>query len=226
MSEPVLEFRSVVLPPVEGEARLAPMSFALAPGQLGWISLSRTHALLPWADTACGIAEPLEGEVLFLGRPWLRYGAFGEAAARGLIGQVFSGPAWISNLDLDENIVLASVHQGRRDRGACVAESTALAASLGLAPLPAKRPAALTPRESHLGQWTRALLGRKDLILLEGPAGTLSPKDLKRCASALALCLEQGTAALVLDRPDRTEWLRDLPLAFTIKPQDVLAETP
>lgn len=224
MSDPVLEFRSTVLPPLDLPGG-HPLSFSLRPGELGLILLPNALPAQWVADAACGLARPVAGEVVFLGKNWARMGASEESRHRGAIGRIFEGRAWMSNLDLDENIVLAAVHRGG-DRGACLGEATELGARIGLPSLPAGRPSWISPRESLLSQWTRALLGIKTLLVLERPCRGLDARDAARCAALLAERLTDGAAALVLESADRPAWLRNLPVSFTLSSQDVQPETP
>ena len=224
MSDALLEFRSAALP-LPDLSRTRPLSFALRPGEVGLVSLPDEVFGLPIADAACGLVSPASGEVHFRGSDWARMGASEESRQRGAIGRVFEGRAWMSNLDLDENIVLASVHQGR-SRVECLREAAELAAKLGLAAIPAKRPSWITPRESLLAQWTRALLGGKPLLVLELPTRAIDAREAARCAAVLAERLKAGAAALVVESSDHLAWLRNLPVSFTLTAQDVQPEIP
>lgn len=224
MSDALLEFRSVRLP-LPDLSRTRPLSFTLRPGELGLVSLPDEVSGLPIADAACGLVSPADGEVHFRGSDWARMGASEESRQRGVIGRVFEGRAWMSNLDLDENIVLSAVHRGG-ERAACLREASELAAKLGLASVPAKRPSWITPRESLLAQWTRALLGNKPLLVLELPTRAIDHREADRCAAVLAERLAAGTAALLVESSDHLAWLRNLPVSFTLSAQDVQPETP
>ena len=224
MSDALLEFRSAALA-LPDLSLTRPLSFALRPGELGLVSLPDEVSGLPIADAACGLVSPASGEVLFRGSDWARMGASEESRRRGVIGRVFEGRAWMSNLDLDENIVLASVHQGR-GRAECLREAAELAEKIGMAVIPAKRPSWITPRESLLAQWTRALMGDKPLLVLELPTRAIDPREASRCAEVLAGRLAAGAAALVVESSDHLAWLRNLPVSFTLSAQDVQPETP
>ncbi len=221
MSKPLLEFRGVALPLGEGSERSPPLSFVLPPGGLVWVRLPRGMPVPPILDVACGLIGTGEGSVLFQGLPWPEMSTEAADSQRGRMGRIFGGKAWMSNLDVDENIVLASIHHGLFSRAEALAAATGLARQLGLDPLPPCRPAALEARESQLGQWTRALLGRKDLFLLERPSRALDAEDLRRCVSLLSQRLAEGAAALVVEPIEYGEWLIPLSPSLTIHANDL-----
>ena len=225
MSEPVLEIRAASLPLSDGTAT-TPVSFQLRPGEVGAVMLPEEVTGLPLADAASGLVAPVAGEVLFQGASWARLGPTAESATRGRIGRIFEGRAWMSNLDLDENIVLSLVHQGKRNRAGWLKEARELAEEVGLGVIPDKRPAWITPRESLLAQWVRALLGDKPLLVLELPVRALDADDIGLCTAALNRRLARGAAALVAGSIERSSWLRNLPVSLTMHAKDFIPETP
>src|SRR5690242_13519249 len=86
------------------------VSLALRGGEVVTILLDPIRFRTPLADVACGTAEIQSGEASFLGRPWRQYYASSAARHRGMIGRVFSTHPWVSNLDVDENILLPHLH--------------------------------------------------------------------------------------------------------------------
>src|SRR5438552_14935358 len=91
------------------------VSLTLNAGDLALVLLERPNFHTPLADTAGGLVRPDEGKVLFLGRDFYRLLLPSRAAAlRGQIGRVFDGRAWVSNLDVDENVLLPHLHLGSR----------------------------------------------------------------------------------------------------------------
>ena len=106
----------------------------------------------------------------YQGRDWLERSPDEAAQERGRIGRVFESGGWISNLDLDENITLATRYHEWRSPGEALAEAETLARALGQADLLRARPALISRNELRRSQWIRALLGSPALLLMERPA--------------------------------------------------------
>jgi len=145
------------------------VSFALAPGQWAWWPAADADAMTRIADGLCGLAASPVGEVRFNGRSWADAGPAEQALMRSKIGRVFAATAWVANLDVDENIVLAGLYHGDRSLEELLAEATCWARRFGLSELPAGRPARVSTRDLQRCQWIRALLNRPRLLLLEAP---------------------------------------------------------
>src|SRR4051794_36602440 len=97
------------------------VSLRLGAGELALVRLERGAVRLPLADAAGGLAELHDGTVWFLGREWPSVPPVEAAALRGRIGRVFDavgvgavGTGWVSNLDVDENVMLSQRHHTRR----------------------------------------------------------------------------------------------------------------
>lgn len=173
-------------------------SFELHPGELLWLGLEDPADMPVLADLAEGLEEPDAGTVCFDGRDWTGLPASAALAARGTIGRLHSAAAWLSNLDLDENILLAALHHGRRTAPDLRDEAAAWAAHFGLAQLPHARPAWATARERHLCQWIRALLGPPALLMVEDPGAKIARALSAAEAAAVARLRAGGTAVLWL----------------------------
>src|SRR5688500_17693720 len=116
------------------------VTLRLGPGELALVRLERGHPRLPLADAAEGLVEPAEGSASFLGKDWRSVSPDESSALRGRIGRVFDGQAWVSNLDVDENVVLAQHHHTRRKPAEVADEAAKLARQFGLPGLPSGRP--------------------------------------------------------------------------------------
>lgn len=202
-ADPILELAGVVLPDAHGGAApLAPFDLRLAPGEI-----ARVAAPAAWgpllADLVCGIRRPLAGTVRFADVDWAAAGPREAGRMRHRIGRVFAGAAWMSNLDVDENIILGARHySGRRDAD-LLAAAKAGALQMGLPDVPAGRPAWADRRDLQLAQWIRAGLDAPALLLVEDPAEDLQPGDAPLVRAAVARAVEAGAAALaiVADEP-------------------------
>jgi phospholipid/cholesterol/gamma-HCH transport system ATP-binding protein len=204
----ILEFKSVT---IEDEAHvydvgLREVSLALRPGDLALVMLQRPWFRVPLADAAQGLAEPDRGQVLYKGRDWRSTLATRAARQRYRTGRVFEGHSWISNLDVDENVLLPSHHHASRSEEQLRSEADSLARRFGLADgLPRVRPAKATAEELRRSACVRAFLGEPELLLLERPAQTIHDAVRQPLIDAIAAARARGVAVL---------WLTSLAEAF------------
>ncbi len=118
---------------------------------------------------ACGLDRPPHGTVRYHGHEWERMTPAEAERCRGTIGRVFSGTAWISNLNVGENVLLATLHHTRRPVAELRTEAERLSRAFGLDALPDIRPARVAARDLQRAQWVRAWLNQPDLLILELP---------------------------------------------------------
>ena len=162
----LLEFSDVSR---EVEAGWSRCTLAVPAGALALLEVEPGAGGAAWADLASGLLAPDRGSVLFKGSDWASLEAGPAALARARIGRVFSGTAWISNLDVDENITLPLRYHGLMSDEESLREAGRLANRLGLPSLPSGRPAHASRAELRVAEWVRALLGPRDLVILEDP---------------------------------------------------------
>ena len=155
------------------------------------------------ADVAIGLVAPDSGQVCFEGQCWESRPPEAHADARARIRRVFSHKGWISNLDIDENMILARYHHGDANEEELREACKAVADEIGLSVL-SGRPEAFHTRQLQPLQWIRALVGESDLLvvghrreLINSDCGTLLAKALNRR-------IESGLSVLWLgsDLPD------------------------
>src|SRR4051794_36234792 len=107
----ILEFDHATAEPDPGyDAGLFDATFTLTTGALTLIRLEREAVRLPLGDAACGAVELEHGAVRFMGSDWRKMPFHQAIQCRGKIGRTFEGHAWVSNLDVDENVILAQRH--------------------------------------------------------------------------------------------------------------------
>jgi ABC-type lipoprotein export system ATPase subunit len=172
------------------------VDLTLTQGECLLIKAERQSRNLPLADLAEGLLLPDAGTVFFCGNDWNRISPDQGAGLRGRIGRVFEGQAWVSNLDVDENITLRLRHHDRRPVEAIEEEAQALAERLGLGELPRKRPAWVSRYNLQRAQWVRALLGTPDMLLLCYPELHVPETDANRLAAVLMEYCEGGGAVV------------------------------
>ena len=200
----ILVFEDVTLPATEAyEHVVSGLSFTLGPGEAWLVEVEDDLSCPPIADAAMGLLQPEAGTVRFLEREWTERAPDEVAAARSRIGRVFESRAWVSNLDVDENVTLARRHHGDASDEAVYAEARALADRFNGMTLPASRPAVTGRHDLVIAQWVRALLGDPVLLLLERPTSDVSADDGARLIEAVRERLAAGGAALWLTGDNR-----------------------
>jgi phospholipid/cholesterol/gamma-HCH transport system ATP-binding protein len=183
------------------------VSLRLGAGELALVRLERGVVRLPLADAAEGLAEHYDGTATFLGRDWRSVPAGEGAALRGRIGRVFDavGAGWVSNLDVDENVMLAQRHHTRRPSSEIEAEAAKLARMFGLPGLPRGRPSQTRVPDLQRAACVRAFIGTPDLILLERPAQGVYPEIMPPLINAVRSARSRGAAVV---------WLTDTPAVW------------
>ncbi len=199
--QPVLSFDAVSA--AEGANEVRDLSLLLLPGERVLIEAGEELRQL-LADLAGGLEAPDHGEVLFAGESWHRLSATAQSRLRRRIGWIFPEPAWLYNLDIDENISLSERFHGDRPPAEIDEEAEALARSLGLRGLPRMRPAWASARERIVSQWVRALLGGPALLVADSGAEEASDPDFAPLWSELDARREQGLAVLWLSHRNPT----------------------
>jgi phospholipid/cholesterol/gamma-HCH transport system ATP-binding protein len=186
-------------------------SFCLAPGDVLLVRLASDRDLPPVVDMALGLLEPSCGTVRFMGRKWSEMDAFEAAARRGQVGSVFERPAWISSLNVSENVMLRERHHTRRHDAEIVREAEGLAALAGLGELSALRPDAMQHRQRRVYEWVRACMGAPKLLLLACPERGAPTAALTRLVDLVKQAASRGAAVV---------WLTDEAAVWTHKGLD------
>lgn len=202
---PVLEFDCACLDsPDYEEDRLEGVSLALAPGTCVLVQEPSPREYLPLADAACGLMDPCRGEVRIGGEPWSQLGPAAQAARRGRIGRVFPFAAWVKNLPVLDNVVLAQMHHSRRRPEELEAEAESLARRLGLEHLPSGRVAWVRRHELRVAEWVRAFMGGPELVILENPEREAWPEHVPKLIEVVGDACRRGLAVLWITDSFRT----------------------
>lgn len=193
----ILTFDQVTLgaqPPYE--IGLKDVSFSLGRGDLMTIRIEEILSELPLADVAQGLVDPEAGSVQFLGDDWRIMTPDRAARCRGKIGRVFEAHAWISNLDVDENVTLSQRHHTNRPEREILEEAQALAVQFGLKELSRSRPAVVRHSDLRRAEWVRAFIGSPPLILLESPKKDVAAEALPNLMEAVKAARARGAAVI------------------------------
>jgi len=196
-NDPVLAFDNVTVKEKRGRVRgLCGASFAIHRGELMLVRLAEDAHAAPLADAAQGLGEIEEGSVRFLGQPWQTLAPDAAAALRGKTGRVFESRAWLSNLDLDENVFLAESHHSRRPLTEIKAEALKLAGDFGLSGLGETRCHNVLPPDLRRAEWVRAFLGNPSLLILERPTRDVASHMTAPLEEAVSAACKRGAAVL------------------------------
>lgn len=196
-SSPVLEFDGVSLPHTwPYDTALDDVRFAIHPGELMLITLAPGRVRSPFADLAQGLIDPHLGQVRIAGRSWTEMTIPQMARHRSRGGRVFDVGGWVSNLNVDENVLLAQRHHRTAPAAQLRRQADELARSFGMDGVPTRRPAEASQNELRLSQWVRAFLGDMHLLVLERPARDVQPEAIEPFLRSLRAAREKGTAVL------------------------------
>ncbi len=169
-------------------------SFELPPGQWARVDAGSPSRLDVLGDVFSGLLGPRAGRVVFQGTDWAAAGPHAAVQLRAHIGRVFYSAAWLANLDVDENVLLAALYHTPRPEAEWQAEALAWARRFGMHALPTTRPAVTPVADLQRAQWVRALLMRPALLVLEEPDRDVPPSSAAAFWSAVAELLSAGSA--------------------------------
>lgn len=196
-SPAILKFNEVTIESsTRYETGLWNSSFEFNQGELLLVRIERENERLPLADATEGLVSPTQGSVMFLGEDWQRMSADHAAAQRGKIGRLFEDEGWISDLDVDQNIMLAQRHHTQRSEKDIMEEALDLARVFGLPGLPRGRPGSMRRWDLRKAACIRAFLGRPTFIILEQPERGVYADLMAPLVNAVQSARKRGTAVL------------------------------
>lgn len=171
-------------------------SFELNPGELLLLRMERENERLPLADATEGLIPPAQGTVCFFGEDWQEMSADHAASRRGKIGRLFEGEGWISDLEVDQNILLSQRHHTSRSESEILDEALKLALVFGLPGLPRGLPGNTRRWDLRKAACIRAFLGQPDLIILEQPVRGVYADLMAPLVHAVQTARARGAAVL------------------------------
>ena len=196
-SAPILKFSGVTVESSPHyETELWNISFTLNPGDLLLVRIERENERLPLADACEGLVGPGPGSVMFLGQDWQRMSADHAAAQRGKIGRLFEDEGWVSDLGVDQNIMLSQRHHTRRSEEEILDEALKFARMFGLPGLPRGRPGSVRRPDLRKAACIRAFLGQPAFIILEQPVRGVYADLMAPLVNAVVSARKRGSAVL------------------------------
>ena len=192
----ILEFREACLQADVDAAPCRDVSLVLGAGEAVLVSTEVRGGGTPLCDAAQGLLTPIRGEVMFAGRSWEESPPARVSVLRAKIGRVFCDPSWVSNLNVYDNIVLATRHHTRTREPAIRVSVERLAKVCGLQGIPAGRANTVPSGMLQRLQWVRAFLGQPELVLLEEPMAGVPPEAMERLKEVIRHARSEGTAVV------------------------------
>jgi phospholipid/cholesterol/gamma-HCH transport system ATP-binding protein len=176
----------------------APITLTLPPGGFAVVDLREGRRCTTFADAVAGLAAPSAGAIQFQGRDWGEVAPEHAAAMRGRIGRLFTRDAWLPEIGIEENILLAPLFHTRRPLRAVRDEAARLAVAFGLPGLPLGRPASLSADDRHRAGLIRAFVNTPDLVVLEEPTAREAEALLPALMAAIRAVRDRAGAVLWL----------------------------
>jgi len=171
-------------------------SFELNQGELLLVRIERENERLPLADATEGLVPPTQGSVMFLGQDWQRMSADLASAQRGRIGRLFEDEGWISDLEVDQNIMLSQRHHTARSEEDIMDEALKWARVFGLPGLPRGRAGSMRRWDLRKAACMRAFLGQPAFIILEQPVRGVYADLMAPLLNATNSARKRGAAVL------------------------------
>ena len=192
--EVILELERVQFDTVETDRFV---DLALRTGEMAFLCGNSVYQVI------LGLREPADGRIRFRGRRWEDCSVRETEILRRRIGVVVNpdsprSASWISNLDIDEGVILGASFEPGRSQLSLRKRAKELALAFGLAEgIPTTRSAQTAPRDLIRSQWIRALLpSRLDFLILENPLDTAPAKSVAPFIDEVKRAMAEGTSVL------------------------------
>lgn len=197
-SKVVLEFKDVDLAESRFSRAFQAVSFRILEGELVHVQVDRLGAAPGLASASLGLIAPVRGQIAFEQADWRTMSDEARQNARRQTGRVFSREAWISNLNILENVILSQRYHALTNYGESVSNADAVAVRLGLSKTPRERANSLSHSTLRVAQWIRALLNHPRLLVLEDPLLEVDAESARRLVELTTEHRAQGCAVLWL----------------------------
>ncbi|WP_291298845.1 ATP-binding cassette domain-containing protein [Elioraea sp.] len=214
---PVLSFIEARLAIEPAGGLTAPVTVTLMPGSLVLADMRGPRRRRAFADAAVGLNRAAEGRVLFQGRDWAEVASEHAGAMRGRIGRLFAAGAWIPDLPVADNILLAPLYHTGRSRRALRDEAARLASTFGLPGLPTALADDMSAADLHRAGLARAFLNEPSLVILEEPTAEGGEDLLRILMAAIRAVRDRGGAVLWLTQGNAVALDRSVPVTERLR---------
>lgn len=208
---PILTLAEIRLTLGRDGTMTAPLVLTVQPDELVLLDLGGPEQAAAFADAVCGLVEPHDGRVAFLGRDWRNEPPSKADALRGRIGRLHGTDPWLPWMTVAENLLLAPLYHTRLPRETLLARAAQLAHRFGLPGVPLGYPETLGASDLARAALVRAFLGPKRLVILEDPTALPGGDILASLLTEMRVVRDDGGAVLWLTHDSATVMDRTLP---------------
>ena len=170
-------------------------SLSVHSGDLVLIRALASQSARRFGSMLQGLIPPTQGSVLFSGRDWATQQPRTQFRMRSRIGRVFEQHAWVANLNIRENLLLAKRHF-HADPSTIDEELKFWTNWFHLDGISRTRPASLEASRLQIHQWIRAYLGGPSLLVLERPMRLVSVNMFPRFLASIEHLRRRGAAVI------------------------------
>ncbi|MFH1135248.1 MAG: ATP-binding cassette domain-containing protein [Pseudomonadota bacterium] len=216
MGRVILEGRNLALHEKNGREHFTAWSFDLEIGQGGAIMENRTQKALPWLLIVSSLARPTTGSIAWFGRGHGDLSSSDLLRLRRKIGWVPRKGRLISNMTVEENLILGHAYHHELSRRESRDEASRLAEGFGLTEVLEVRPVELSPEKQRMAVFVRELIKSPELFVLENPEADFNPGDLVLVMNEVMARTEKLEAGFIVsieplsDLKQKVNWIFSL----------------
>ncbi len=188
-------------------ARLANINLCVCEHDIAGVYVETEKEDIRLFDLAEGLVQPSRGYVEFMGKRWQDMNTSELLRNRSRIGRTLEVNAWLSNLTVLENVLLAERHHTKRPDENICEEADRLASALGIDEIPGGHIHEVPEPLVRKCEWVRVFMGEPSLVLVDLPNRKGVKDNLDKL---LDLCRESAGSgsAILLMTVDSQIWER------------------
>ena len=129
-TRPVLTLQGVSIAERQASSRPTQLDLALLRGEVALVQVDDDSNAALMVDLCLGLADPLAGQVRFLGVDWTSRTPRERFSRRRRIGAIVQTDVWPAHLTVLEAVLVARFYHFRQPRDEAIAERSAMRAGL------------------------------------------------------------------------------------------------
>ena len=195
-TRPVLTLQGVSIAERQASSRPTQLDLALLRGEVALVQVDDDSNAALMVDLCLGLADPLAGQVRFLGVDWTSRTPRERFSRRRRIGAIVQTDVWPAHLTVLEAVLVARFYHFRQPRDEAIADATGLARLFGLPGLPAGRRETTPSAALVRAACVRGFLGSPELIVVQDPVLDQSSDLAVPMAQAIATACYRNASVL------------------------------
>ena len=195
---PILSLHDVSIAGRHAFSRLAHLDLELPHGQVAVVQVDEESDAALLVDLCLGLADPLAGQVRFLGVDWASRTPRERFRQRRRVGAIVQSDVWPAHLTVLDAVLVARSYHFRQPRDEAIADATELARLFGLPGLPVGRRETTPPYALIRAACVRGFLGSPELIVVQDPVLDQSSDLAIPMAQAISAARDRGATVLWL----------------------------